>query len=46
MIHVHPLTIGKLIKDEGLPQLRSIGTHQRFRRTEVLLWMASRKKTA
>lgn len=45
LLHVHPFTIPKLI-DDGLPELRRIGTHRRFRRSEVVKWMTDRKKTA
>lgn len=39
MLGVNPQTIPRLVKTKGLPSLRRIGTHYRFRRADVLAWM-------
>lgn len=46
LLGVHPRTVRNLTHDEGLPPLRRIGKLWRFRRSEVLEWMANRKKSA
>jgi excisionase family DNA binding protein len=43
MIGVHPKTMAKLIRVDGLPTLRNIGNLRRFSRRAVLEWMARRK---
>ncbi len=46
LLGVHTRTVRHLIRDEGLPPLRRIGKLWRFRRSDVLAWMANRKKSA
>lgn len=43
LIGVHPHTIPKLVRAEGLPTQRRIGKLWRFSRADVLAWMARRK---
>jgi excisionase family DNA binding protein len=39
MLRVHPKTVVKLVKDEGLPVVRKLGRELRFERAAVVEWM-------
>ncbi len=43
LIGVHPHTVPKLVRDEGLPTLRRIGKLWRFRRSDVMAWLGQKK---
>lgn len=42
LLGVNPQTVPRLVKMKGLPSLRRIGTHYRFRRADLLAWMRDR----
>jgi excisionase family DNA binding protein len=42
LIGVHTHTIPSLVSEQGLPTLRRVGTLWRFRRSDVLAWLARR----
>ena len=42
LVGVCPVTVSKLVKEEGLPLLRVLGKSWRFSRREVLAWMGRR----
>ena len=44
LIGVHPHTVPKLVRAKGLPTLRRIGKLWRFKRSDVMAWLA--KKSA
>jgi excisionase family DNA binding protein len=42
-LRVHPKTVYKWVRDEGLPSIR-IRSAVRFHRSDVLRWLAARKE--
>jgi excisionase family DNA binding protein len=43
LIGVHPHTIPKLVREDGLPTLRRLGKLWRFSRADVMAWLARRR---
>jgi len=43
LIGVHPHTVPRLVRSEGLPTLRRVGRCWRFSRRDVTSWLAQRK---
>ena len=46
LVQVCVETVPRLVRNAGLPEIRAIGNHRRFRRSEVIEWMTARRKSA